>query len=128
MNVNNNKRLIVLFKKIENNIGNVLLDDIELSIIKEEAEQGTPRAEFDWGLIQIYCFNDVKNAQEWFDKCLKHMNGDGLLRCSGIFANMGDEWIDYSIKYLKRAAWRQNPIAKRMIIKMKECPFKYPEA
>lgn len=47
---------------------------------------------------------------------------------SGIFAFLGDEFYDWSMKCLKRAAWRQHPIAKRMYKTMKENPYKFPEA
>ena len=114
--------------KIERKIGKEILTKDELEIMRKEANQGAPRWEFNWGLIELFEFNNEKIAIEWFEKTLKHMNGYGLLRCSGILASIGDEWADMSMRYLKRAAWRQNPIAKRMLKYMKEYPYQFPQA
>ena len=114
--------------KIEAKIGKEALTKAELEIIRNKADQGVPHWEFNWALIELFDFNSEKNAIDWFEKALEHMNGDGLLRCSGILASIGDEWEEMSMRYLRRAAWRQNPIAKRMIKAMRENPFHFPEA
>lgn len=117
----------ILFE-IESKLGKESLTNEELSTMKKQAEKGSPRWEFVWGEIELFEFNSEKNAIEWFEKALKHMNGTGLLRCSEILASIGDEWADLSMRFLKRAAWRQNPIAKGMLKQMKENPFELPQA
>lgn len=114
--------------KIEAKIGKKTLSKEEVETMRKEAGKGAPHWEFTWGLIELFEFNNEKAALEWFEKTLRHMNGFGLLRCSGILAGLGDEWIDLSMRYLRRAAWRQNPIAKRMLKYMKDYPFHHPQA
>ncbi len=51
----------------------------------------------------------------------------GLWIASGIFAYLGDEYYEWSMKCLRRSAWRQFKIAKMMLKNMKENPYKFPE-
>lgn len=100
----------------------------EKEFIGDKASSGSPIAEFTYGLYYLLNENDEKTAEEWWNKFFNHSNGDALWVASGIFAYLGDEYYDWSMKCLKRAAWRQHPIAKRMYKDMKEHPFKFPEA
>lgn len=70
----------------------------------------------------------MKKAEEWWNKFFYRSDGYGLWKASGIFASLGDEYYDWPMKRLRRAAWRQHPLAKRMYKIMKENPYKFPEA
>ena len=100
----------------------------EIGFIKKEADGGSPLAEFIYGLYYFLNERDLASAEKWWNKFFYHSNGDALWVASGIFAFLGDEFYDWSMKCLKRAAWRQHPIAKRMYKTMKENPYKFPEA
>ena len=100
----------------------------ESYFIKGQAETGSPLGEFIYGLYYLLNQNDEKSAEEWWNKFFYHSNGDALWVASGIFAYLGDEYYDWSMKCLRRAAWRQHPIAKGMLKDMKEHPYKFPEA
>ncbi len=100
----------------------------ESDFIKGQAETGSPLGEFIYGLYYLLNQNDEKSAEEWWNKIFYHSNGDALWVASGIFAYLGDEYYDWSMKCLRRAAWRQHPIAKGMLKDMKAHPYKFPEA
>ena len=100
----------------------------EIEFIKNEADGGSPLAEFIYGLYYFLNESNQEEAEVWWNKFFYHSNGDALWVASGIFAFLGDEFYDWSMKCLKRAAWRQHPIAKRMYKTMKENPYKFPEA
>ena len=100
----------------------------ESDFIKAEANSGSPLGEFIYGLYYLLNLQDEKKAEEWWTKFFYHSNGEALWKASGIFAFFGDEYYDWSMKCLRRAAWRQHPIAKAMYKEMKENPFKFPEA
>ena len=100
----------------------------ESDFIKGQAKTGSPLGEFIYGLYYLLNQNDEKSAEEWWNKFFYHSNGDALWVASGIFAYLGDEYYDWSMRCLRRAAWRQHPIAKGMLKDMKEHPYKFPEA
>ena len=100
----------------------------EISFLKERAEEGSPLGEFQYGLYYLLHENDEKTAEVWWNKFFYHANGFGLWRASGIFAYLGDEYYEWSMKCLRRSAWRQFPISKRMLKTMKEHPYRFPEA
>ena len=100
----------------------------ESDFIKKEASSGSPLGEFIYGLYYLLNLQDEKTAEEWWSKFFYHSNGEALWKASDIFAFLGDEYYDWSMKCLRRAAWRQNPIAKAMYKEMKENPYKFPEA
>ena len=100
----------------------------EIEFLKAQAEEGSPLGQFNYGLYYLLYENDEKTAEEWWNKFFYRSNGYGLWKASGIFAFLGDEYYDWSMKCLRRAAWRQHPIAKRMYKAMKENPYKFPEA
>ena len=104
------------------------LTEEEILFLKREAEGGAPAAEFRYGLYFLLDKNDEKTAEEWWNKFFYHCNGFGLWRASGIFAYLGDQYYEWSMHCLRRSAWHQFPIAKRMLKFMKEHPFKFPEA
>ena len=101
---------------------------MRLSIIKAEANSGSPLGEFIYGLYYLLNLQDEKTAEEWWTKFFYHSNGEALWKASGIFAFLGDEYYDWSMKCLRRSAWRQFKIAKMMLKDMKENPYKFPEA
>ena len=100
----------------------------ELSFILKHAESGSPLGEFDYGLYLLLYEHNEKEAEKWWTKSFYHCNGFGLWKQSGIFAYLGDEYYEWSMRCLRRSAWHQFPIAKRMLKEMKEHPFKFPEA
>ena len=100
----------------------------EVTFVKEEADSGKPIAEFIYGLYYFLNESDLSSAEKWWNKFFYHSNGDALWVASGIFAFLGDEFYDWSMKCIRRAAWRQHPIAKAMYKEMKENPHKFPEA
>ena len=100
----------------------------EVAFVKEEADSGKPIAEFIYGLCYLLNESNEEEAGIWWNKFFYHSNGDALWVASGIFAFLGDEFYDWSMKCLKRAAWRHHPIAKAMYKEMKINPFKFPEA
>ena len=104
------------------------LTNEETILLKGFAEDGTPRPELLYGIYLFLGLNDLKTAEEWWEKFIKHANGLILFEASGIFAYLGDEFYEWSMRCLRRSAWRQFPIAKRMLKQMKEHPFKFPEA
>ena len=100
----------------------------ESDFIKKEASSGSPLGEFLYGLYYLLNLQDEKTAEEWWSKFFYHSNGEALWKASGIFAFLGDEYFDWSMKCLRRSAWRQFKIAKMMLKDMKENPYKFPEA
>ena len=104
------------------------LSEDEVSFLKEKAENGSPRYEFLYGLYFLLDRQDEKTASVWWEKCLKHANSEALWKYSGIFASLGDEYYEWSMRFLRRSAWRQHPIAKRMLKEMKKNPYQFPEA
>ena len=100
----------------------------EVAFVKEEADSGKPIAEFIYGLYYLLNESNEEEAGIWWNKFFYHSNGDALWVASGIFAFLGDEFYDWSMKCLKRATWRHHPIAKAMYKEMKINPFKFPEA
>ena len=104
------------------------LSDGEANFLKDYASSGSPRGEFIYGLYLLLHQNNESEAEVWWNKFFYHSNGFALWRASGIFAYLGDEYYEWSMRCLRRSAWRQFPIAKRMLKEMKEHPFKFPEA
>ena len=104
------------------------LTEEEKCFLKARADEGSPLGEFQCGLYYFLQENDEKTAEVWWNKFFYHANGFGLWRASGIFAYLGDEFYEWSMKCLRRSAWRQFPISKRMLKFMKEHPYKFPEA
>lgn len=100
----------------------------ESDFIKEQAGTGSPLAEFIYGLYYLLNQNDEKKAEEWWNKFFYHSNGFGLWKASGIFAYLGDQYFEWSMKCLRRSAWRQFKLSKMMLKDMKEHPYKFPEA
>lgn len=127
-NSTNLKNEFDLIFSIERKLGRENLTDNELNFLTSEASKGTPRQMFNYGYYIYLTTNNEEEARTWFNKALKVMNGHGLLRASGKLAELDDAFIEDSMKFLRRSAWRQNPIAKRMIKFMKENPFKFPAA
>lgn len=127
-NLLNVKEEIRLISAIESKLGVAKLNQEELNFMLDSASRGVPRQVFNYGLYIYYETYNEEEARVWFDKALKSMNGYALLRASGKLAELGDAFIDDSMKFLRRSAWRQNPIAKRMLKFMKEHPYKLPEA
>ncbi len=107
---------------------NERLTDEEVAFLKRRSDEGAPIAEFSYGLYYLLNQNDEKTAEEWWNKFFYHANGWALWKASGIFAYLGDQYYEWSMRCLRRSAWRQFPIAKDMLKAMKETPFKFPEA
>ena len=104
------------------------LTDSEILFLKTRAEEGVPLGEFDYGLYYLLVKNDEKNAEEWWSKFFYHSNGFGLWKASGIFAYLGDQYYDWSMRCLQRSAWRQFKLSKMILSDMKKNPYKFPEA
>lgn len=104
------------------------LTDEENVFLKTRAEEGVPLGEFDYGLYYLLVINDEKTAEEWWNRFFYHSNGYGLWRASGIFAYLGDQYYDWSMKCLCRSAWRQFKLSKLMLSEIKKNPYKFPEA
>ena len=107
---------------------NEQLTSDEIEFLKLRAEDGVPLGEFDYGLYYLLFKKDEKTAEEWWNKFFFHSNGFGLWKASGIFAYLGDEYYEWSMKCLRRSAWRQFKLSKMMLRDMKEHPFKFTEA
>ena len=127
-NIKNLQNEIALILAIEKKLGVQEFTSEEHNFMVSEASRGVPRQMFNYGLYLFYLNHDEEEARSWFNKALKKMNGYGLLRASGKLAELGEEWIEDSMKFLRRSAWRQNPIAKRMLKFMKEHPYQFPKA
>lgn len=104
------------------------LTDEEIAFLKTRAEEGIPLGEFDYGLYFLLMMNDEKTAEEWWTKFFYHSNGYGLWKASGVFAYLGDQYYDWSMRCLRRSAWRQFKLSKMMLADMKKNPYKFPEA
>ena len=107
---------------------NEQLTNNEIYFLKRHAESGSPLGEFDYGLYYLLFENNEKKAEEWWNKFFYHSNGFGLWKASGIFAYLGDQYYEWSMKCLRRSAWRQFKLSKMMLKDMKEHPFRFPEA
>ena len=119
--------------RIESIIGTKDITESDANFLKKRAESGSPRAMFDYGLFLLINKEIKEDAILWFNRHLKVCNGYGLWRASGIFAQLFDEyqdldWYEWSIKCLRRSAWRQFKLAKKMLKDMKENPYSFPEA
>ena len=99
----------------------------EIEFLRVRAEEGSPLGQFNYGLYFLLFVKDEKTAEEWWNKFFYHSNGYGLWKASGIFAYLGDEYYEWSMKCLRRSAWRQFKIIKMMLKNMKENPYKFPE-
>lgn len=104
------------------------LTNEEIQFLKDYAESGAHLGEFNYGLSYLLKEKDEKTAEEWWNKFFYHYNGIGLWKASGIFAYLGDEYYEWSMKCLRRSAWRQFKLSKMMLKEMKALPFKFPEA
>ena len=104
------------------------LTEKEISFLKARAEEGVPLGEFDYGLYYLLMENDEKTAEEWWTKFFYHSNGFGLWLASGIFAYLGDQYYEWSMRCLRRSAWRQFKLSKMMLADMKKKPYRFPEA
>lgn len=100
----------------------------EVSFIKTRAEEGVPKNEFVLGLYYLIQEENEFEADKWWTKFFYHANGYGLWKASGIFAYLGDQYYEWSMRCLRRSAWRQFPIAKRMLKAMKLSKFKFAQA
>lgn len=107
---------------------NEQLTSEEIEFLRTRAEDGVPLGEFNYGLYYLLFEHDEKTAEEWWTKFFYHSNGFGLWKASGIFAYLGDEYYEWSMKCLRRSAWRQFKLSKMMLKDMKKHPFKFPEA
>lgn len=104
------------------------LTDAEILFLKTRAEEGVPLCEFVYGLYYLLVQNDERNAEEWWSKFFYHSNGFVLWNASGIFDYLGDQYYDWSLRCLRRSAWRQFKLSKMMLADMKKNPYKFPEA
>ena len=100
----------------------------ESDFIKGQAATGSPLSEFICGLYYLLNENDEKTAEEWWNRFFYHCNGFGLWKASGIFAYLGDQYYGWSMKCLRRSAWRQFKLSKMMLNDMKANPYRFPEA
>ena len=107
---------------------NDTLTDEETMFLKQHAESGSPLGEFDYGLYYLLFENDENTAEEWWNKFFYHCNGFGLWKASCIFAYLGDQYYEWSMKCLRRSAWRQFKLSKMMLKDMKANPYRFPEA
>jgi len=117
--------------KIEKKVGIENLTNEETNFLLEQIKEGVPRANIIYGQYLLFEKGQKEEAIEQFNLFLKNANGLALFFGSEIFAKMSnddEEWIEWSMKCLRRSAWRQFPIAKMMLKDMKEHPFKFPEA
>jgi len=53
-----------------------------------------------------------KTAEMWWNQYFYDTNGFDLWKASGIFTYLSDEYYEWSMKCLRRTAWRQHPIEK----------------
>ena len=113
---------------IEKQVTKEKIGEKDINLLLELADEGTPRAYFILGKIELIQNNNEAKAMEWFDLVLQKGNQFVLFSAANFFASYDDLYIDQAMKFLRRAAWRQHPIAKRMLKFMKEYPFKLPEA
>ena len=100
----------------------------EIEFLRARAESGVPLGEFSYGLYYLLYEQDEKTAEEWWNKFFYNSNGFGLWKASGIFAYLGEQYYEWSMKCLRRSAWRQFKLSKMMLKDMKANPFKFPEA
>ncbi len=100
----------------------------EIAFLKRHAEGGSPLGEFHLGLYYLLYENNEQEAEQWWTRFFYRSNGYGLFKASAIFAFLGDQYYEWSMKCLRRSAWRQFPIAKMMLKEMKEHPFRFPQA
>ncbi len=109
------------------------LSEEEAGFLNEKTKEGCPLAELLLCHQALIHEGDKAKAAGLFERYIKHANGWSLFYASMDFAFLSDflgdfDMIDWSIRCLKRSAWRQFPIAKAMWKDMKEHPFKFPEA
>ena len=106
---------------------NETLSKGEIMFLRTQAHKGVPLGEFDYGLYFLLVENDEKQAEDWWNKFFYHSNGYGLWKASYIFAFLGDEYYEWSMKCLRRSAWKQFNLSKMMLKEMKKHPFSFPE-
>lgn len=109
------------------------LNEIELKFLDEQVKEGCPLGELLLCYQSLIHENNKERAVDLFEKYIKHANGGSLFDASMDFAFLSDflrdfDMIDWSIRCLKRSAWRQFLLAKAMWSEMKKHPFKFPEA
>ena len=113
---------------IEKKMKEEIIGEEDYKFLIKQADQGVPRAYYILGRIDLLQKEDEASAMKWFELLLKHGNQYVLFSAANFFASFDDLYIDQAMRFLKRAAWRQHPIAKRMLKFMKEHPFELPKA
>lgn len=109
------------------------LPEEEVVFLESQAKEGCPLGELLLCHHRLIHEGDKEMAAELFERFIKHANGPMLWGASCDFAYLSDylrddDLIEWSLRCLKRSAWRQFPIAKAMWKDMKEHPFRFPQA
>lgn len=109
------------------------LEEGELKFLEDQANENCPLGELLLCYQLLVHEGNKEKAVDLFERYIKHANGWALWHASKDFVFLSDylrdeDLIEWSIRCLKRSAWRQFPIAKAVWKDMKEHPFKFPEA
>jgi len=100
----------------------------EVAFIKERAESGSPNCEFVYGLYILLYEDDLKEAEVWWNKFYEVSNGYCLMNAVKVFAYLGDDYYDWAMKCLEKAASRKYKPAEVLLKLAKANPRKWPEA
>ena len=94
------------------------LNEKEVALLKKQANSGDPYSQFLYGLYFYLDLNDDKQAEYWYNEFFYRANSRLLFNASMIFASLNDEY--WSMKCLRRSAWKKHNLAMRMLKAMKE--------
>ncbi|MBE6133955.1 MAG: hypothetical protein E7178_04745 [Erysipelotrichaceae bacterium] len=73
----------------------------EVAFLKEQAESGMARGEFEYGVYLLVYENNIEEAEQWLNKFVNHSNGFCLYNAVRVFAFLGDEYKDWINRFLQ---------------------------
>ena len=105
-------------------ISNEPLTTEEIELLRLKAEEGIALHAFYYGVYFHLYEHDKEKAEEWWNKFFYHATGFGLWRASNVFAHFGGHYQEWSMRCLRRSAWKQFKLAKMKLSSLKEHPSK----
>lgn len=97
------------------------LNEKEVKLLKKQANSGEPLSQFLYGLYFYLDEASDEKAEYWYNIFFYCANGRLLYHASTIFALLNDEY--WSMKCLRRSAWKKHSVAMRMLKAMKKTPY-----
>ncbi len=107
---------------IQQKIGKEVLTKEDIDFLMHLVEEKIPGAYFILGKYELVQNGNETETKKWFDLYYQEANGYGLFEAANFLINY-DDYKDYAISFMKRAAWKKHIDAIRIIKFMNENPF-----